>query len=88
MASATQARKYAEVIAEQAGARALIAGMKDATEIAWDSATPLADRLDRIASVLQTVEKQRTSLAQRGVPLLACSSCGSRPSRCAGWSKA
>lgn len=70
VASATQARKYAEVIAEQAGARALIAGMKDATEIAWDSATPLADRLDRIASVLQTVEKQRTSLAQRGVPLL------------------
>lgn len=68
--SARQARKYAEVVAEHAGARALIAGMKDASEIAWDNATPLADRLERISSVLQAVEKQRTSLARRGVPLL------------------
>lgn len=71
--SASQARKYAEIVAEHAGARALIAGLKDATEIAWDGSTPLVDRLERITSVLKTVESQRTGMARRGVPLLGLS---------------
>lgn len=68
--SASNARRYAEIVAEKAAERALIAGMDESAKIAWDSATPLPERIERISGVIQQVERQRKSPSSRRVPLL------------------
>lgn len=68
--NARNARRYAEIIVERAAERALIAAMDEAGRIGWDSASPLADRLDRIGGLLRAVQARHTDPGAARVPLL------------------
>lgn len=68
--SAANIRSYAEIVADMAAQRALIAGMDESVRVAWDMGQPLAVRMERIGDVLRQVEKQRGAPAAHRVPLL------------------
>lgn len=70
-ASARHIRPHAELIAEKAAARSLIASADEAVRISWELNCPLADRLDRINGLLRQVEEQRKLPAANRVPLLS-----------------
>jgi hypothetical protein len=69
VASSRNARRYAEIIAEKAAERALIAGADEVARISWSQEMPFADRMEHIASVLARVEQQRKGPGRR-VPVL------------------
>lgn len=69
--SSRNARRYAEIVADRAVERALIAGLDQAATIAWQSSEPLQDRMERITALLVGVEQQRKSPGSRRVPLLS-----------------
>lgn len=69
--SARNAKRYAELVAERAVERALIAGLDQASTIAWQSSEPLQDRMERIQALMQGVAQQRNSPGLRRVPLLS-----------------
>jgi len=68
--SARNAKQHAEIVAEKAAERVLIARLDDARQIAWDGATPLDDRLERIAAMLHSAKQHRKTPAGRRVPML------------------
>lgn len=70
VASARNARRYAEIVAERFVERQLIAAAARATDLAWQSKIPIADRLDLIAGALAQVEQQRSGPGRR-VPVLS-----------------
>ena len=63
------ARRYAEIVYERHVERELIAGCDEAARISWDGGASVADRMDRIASVLARVEQQRKGPGAR-IPLM------------------
>jgi hypothetical protein len=73
VASTRNARAYAEIVAERAAERALIAGIDEAQRIAWDMGATLDARMERVNGVLMRVEQQRKSPAAHRVPLLQLS---------------
>lgn len=67
--SARNARRYAEIVAERAAERELIAACDEAINVSWQRSVDLSDRIDRIASVLARAEQARKGAGKR-VPLL------------------
>jgi hypothetical protein len=67
--SARNARRYAEIVADKAVERALIAGVQDAQALAANDSVPMDERLERIAGILARVEAQR-KVPGRRVPVL------------------
>lgn len=67
--TARNARRYAELVADLAADRALLAGIAEMEAIGWRSSEPLADRMEMIASILARVEQQRKGPGRR-VPVL------------------
>jgi hypothetical protein len=67
--SARNARRYAEIVADRAAERALIAGADEVARISWQQDQPLADRMEQIAGVMARVEQQRKGPGRR-VPVL------------------
>lgn len=70
VASPRNARRYAEIVAERASERALIAGADEVKRISWQQDQPLVDRMERIAGVMARVEQQRKGPGRR-VPVMA-----------------
>jgi len=68
--SSRNAKHHAEIVAEKAAERVLIARLDDAQTIAWDTAAPLDDRLERISAMLHSAEQHRKAPAGRRVPML------------------
>jgi hypothetical protein len=64
------ARRYAEIVAERAAARALIAGAEEAARISWDDKLPLDVRAEQISGVFAKVEQQRKNPAGARVPMM------------------
>ncbi len=64
------AARYAHVVAEKAAERALIAGLYEATHLAWDAAQPLDERVARLADLVRRVDQSRIGASARGVPFL------------------
>jgi KaiC/GvpD/RAD55 family RecA-like ATPase len=69
--SSRNARRYAEIVAERALDRTLIAALDEASTIAWKGEGELDDRLDRLAEVVRRVDQQRKGPVAHRVPLLA-----------------
>ncbi len=69
VASPRNVRRYAEIVVERWAERMLIAGADDIARMSRVSGMSLAERMDRIASVLARVEAQRKGPGTR-VPLL------------------
>lgn len=67
--SARNVRRYAEIVVDRHAERLLIEGADEVARISWQVEMPLADRTDRIASVLARVEAQRKGPGRR-VPLM------------------
>jgi len=67
------ARRYAEVVADRAAERALIAGADEAARISWDDKVPLHERAERISAVFARAERLRKTPAGARVPLLKLS---------------
>ena len=67
--SARNARKYAEIVAERAADRAMIAGADEIATLSWQTAMPQAERMERIAGVVARVEQLRKGPGRR-VPVL------------------
>jgi hypothetical protein len=63
-------RRYAELVAEKAVERALIAGLDEASTLSWDSTIPLEDRMERVASIVHRVEQFHKAPGARRVPVL------------------
>lgn len=72
VASARNVRRYAEIVVERWAERMLIAGAEEMARVSQQAGMPLADRMDRMASVLARVEAQRKGPGNR-VPLLRLS---------------
>lgn len=53
--SAANISRYAEIVGERASERGLIAGLDEASRIAWESAAPLAWRVERISTLMHEV---------------------------------
>lgn len=70
VASARNARQYAEIVAEKAAERVLVAGLDEAARIGWDGSLPLPDRLERISAVMRGVEQARKGPSAHRVPLM------------------
>lgn len=70
VASARNARVYAEIVAERAAQRDLMAGAEEAAAISRDSKLPLDVRAQRIAGVFAKVEARRKNPGGGRVPLL------------------
>jgi hypothetical protein len=68
--NASNARRYAEIVADKASERDLIRCLDEASVIGRDSGSPIADRLERITAALQHVEQHRKAPNSRRVPLL------------------
>jgi AAA domain/DnaB-like helicase N terminal domain len=68
--SARNAKHHAEIVAEKAAERVLIARLDDAQTIAWQTGEPLDDRLERISAMLHSAEQHRKAPAGRRVPML------------------
>lgn len=68
--SARGARAYAEIVADKAAERMLIAGLDNAAAIGWDAALTIEERMERIAAILHAVEQHRKAPAGRRVPLM------------------
>lgn len=69
VASARNVRRHAEIVVERWAERMLIAGADDISRVSRLAGMSLAERMDRIASVLARVEAQRKGPGTR-VPLL------------------
>jgi hypothetical protein len=69
VASARNARHYAEIVAERSIERALIAAADEVVSTSWLPDMPMADRLERVAGILARVEQQRKGPGRR-VPVL------------------
>lgn len=67
--SARNARQYAEIVAERAADRALIAGADEIATLVWKTGMPQAERMERIAGIVARVEAQRKGPGRR-VPVL------------------
>ena len=70
VANARNVRAHAEIVAERAAQRDLIAAAEDAAKISWDDKVPLADRAERINGVFARVEARRKNPGGTRVPLL------------------
>lgn len=70
--SSRNVRRYAEIVVERWAERQLIAGADEMARLSCQAGMPLADRMDRMASVLARVEAQRKGPGTR-VPLLRLS---------------
>lgn len=68
---ASNAGNYAAIVAQRHAERMLIAGLDEASTIAWQGAEPFDDRLARIAEVVRRVEVSRKGPAAHRVPLLS-----------------
>jgi hypothetical protein len=69
VASARNARSYAEIVAQRAVERALIDATDEMRALSVNDAIPLADRMERMAGILARVEAQRKGPGRR-VPVL------------------
>ena len=69
VSSSRNARRYAEIVADRAAERALIAGADEVARISWQQDQPLADRMEQIAGVMARVEQQRKGPGRR-VPVM------------------
>lgn len=67
--SARNVRTYAQIVADRYAERMLQAGADEAATISRETGAPLADRRDRIASVMSRVEQAAKGVGRR-VPLL------------------
>jgi hypothetical protein len=67
--SGRNARRYAEIVAEHALDRAMIASTDEMASLAWKTGIPQAERMERMASILARVEAQRKGPGRR-VPVL------------------
>ncbi len=68
--SARNIRAYAEIVAERAAARALIARLEDALTEAWKTGQPLADRVAFAADAVRRAEKAMGGAVTGRVALL------------------
>ena len=68
VASARNARRYAEIVAEHYDQRMLISACDEASTLAWDSSVPQAQRAERVAEIFSRVERARST--PRRVPML------------------
>jgi hypothetical protein len=68
--SARNVRRYAEIVAERAAERDLIAASDESVRISWDEKLTLEDRAERISSVYAKVEQRRKNPGGARVPLL------------------
>lgn len=69
--SSRNVRRYAEIVAEKSVERALIAAVDEAGRLGWDSAVPVADRIDRMTQALARVDALRKSPGMNRVPMLS-----------------
>ena len=69
--SARNARRYAEVVADRAAERELLAGLDEAGRISRDARLTLGARFERIATVIQRAEQHHKSPVSTRVPLLS-----------------
>ena len=70
--SSRNAKRYAEIVAERAADRAMIAGADEIARLSWRHDVPQAERMERIAGVVARVEQQRKGPGRR-VPVLGLS---------------
>ena len=67
--SARNARKYAQIVAERAADRAMIAGADEIGTLSWNTGLSQGERMERIAGIVARVEQQRKGPGRR-VPVL------------------
>ena len=69
--SARNARRYAQVVAERAAERELLASIDEAGRLARDARLTLGTRFEKIATALQRAEQHHKSPVSTRVPLLS-----------------